>query len=222
MDRVPLRVRHGPLISLFCLVAASTAAGEGRWRAELALGGAHSLGSTLTVEQADHPAIALEAGWATRAFESPFYYALRLARADARGVWALRLIHHKVHLQNTTPEIERFAVSHGYNLLTLERAFRLGGLELWAGAGLVIAHPESTVRGDTRTENAGGPFGGGYYLTGPTAALAAGRRLPLGRHAAIVSELRFTLSRARVPIAAGEASVPNAALHLIVGLEARF
>jgi hypothetical protein len=215
-------VRRGPLVSALCLAAATAAAGEPGWRVELGLGGAHSLGSTLQLEQEDQPALALDADWAARSFESPLYYALRLARADARGAWALRFIHHKVHLENTTPEVERFGVSHGYNLLTLERGFTLGGFELWAGAGLVIAHPESTVRGETRAENAGGPFGGGYYLTGPTAALAAGRRLPLGGHVAVVPELRFTLSRARVPIAAGEASVPNAALHLTVGLEWRF
>jgi hypothetical protein len=215
-------VRRGPLVSALCLAAATAAAGEPGWRVELGLGGAHSLSSTLQLEQADQPALALDADWATRSFESPLYYALRLARADARGAWALRLIHHKVHLENPTPQVERFGVSHGYNLLTLERAFALGGFELSAGAGLVIAHPESTVRGETRAESAGGPFGGGYYLTGPTAALAAGRRLPLGRHVAVVPELRFTLSRARVPIAAGEASVPNAALHAVVGLELRF
>lgn len=215
-------MRRGPLVSALCLAAATAAAGEPGWRVELGLGGAHSLSSTLQLEQEDQPALALDADWAARSFESPLYYALRLARADARGAWALRFIHHKVHLENTTPEVERFGVSHGYNLLTLERGLTLGGFELWAGAGLVIAHPESTVRGETRAENAGGPLGGGYYLTGPTAALAAGRRLPLGGHVAVVPELRFTLSRARVPIAAGEASVPNAALHLTVGLEWRF
>jgi hypothetical protein len=86
----------------------------------------------------------------------------------------------------------------------------------------VIAHPESTVRGKTRTESEGGPFGGGYFLTGPTAAVAVARRVALGRHIATVPEVRFTLSRARVPVADGEASVPNVAMHVLLGLEARF
>lgn len=214
-------MRPGPLVLALGLAATAAAAGEAGWRAELALGGAHNFGSTLRLEQAGLPALALEAGWDARSLEPPLYYALRLARRDARGAWALRFIHHKLYLDGATPEVERFAVSHGYNLLTLERAVTLGGFELSAGAGLVIAHPESSVRGETRAER-GGLLGGGYSLTGPTAALAAGRRLPLGRHVAVVPELRFTLSRARVPIAAGEASVPNTALHLIVGLEARF
>lgn len=214
-------MRLAPLFAILALTAAPAAAEKGL-RVELALGGAHSFGSTLRVEQPAFPDLATAASWATRSFEPPLYYAWRLARADARGTWALRFVHHKAHLENTTAEVERFSVSHGYNLLTLERAFAIGGFDLSAGAGLVIAHPESTVRGETRPENEGGPFGGGYFLTGPTAAVAAARRLPLGRHLAVVPELRFTLSRARVPIAGGEASVPNAAVHALVGLEVRF
>lgn len=214
-------MRPGPLLPVLCLAAAAAAAGE-RWRVELALGAAASFGSTLRVEQAGFPELAVAADWSTRSFESPLYYAWRVARADASGAWALRFVHHKVYLESPPPEIARFAVSHGYNLLTLERATRVSGFELLAGTGLVIAHPESTVRGQTLDESSGGPFGGGYYLTGPTAALAASRRLRLGAPLALVPELRLTLSRARVPIAGGEASVPNAAVHLVVGLEARF
>jgi hypothetical protein len=215
-------VRLAAGVATLVLAASPAAAGEGRWRVEAALGAAHSFGSTLEVEQSGFPALSLDADWATRSFEAPLYYGLRLARADARGAWALRFIHHKTYLESTTPEIERFSVSHGYNLLTLERAFARGALELSVGFGLVIAHPESTIRGRTRDESAGGPMGGGYYPTGPTGALAASWRLRLGRHLALVPEARLTLSRARVPVADGEASVPNAAAHLLLGLEARF
>jgi hypothetical protein len=129
------------LIPAFCLVAAAaTAAGE-RWRVELAVGAARSFDSTLRVEQEGFPEIVISADWATQAFEAPIYYAWRVARADAKGAWALRFVHHKVHLENTRPEVERFAVSHGYNLLTLERATRLSGFEIAAGLGLVIAPP---------------------------------------------------------------------------------
>ena len=199
--------------------AVSSTAGEPGWRVEGALGAAHSLPSTLTVEQDGFPTLDLGADWEGRSFESPLYYALRVAREDPRGAWALRFVHLKVYLANPTPEIERFSVSHGYNLLTVERSFPVRGFDLWAGLGIVITHPESTVRGQTRPEAEGGPFGGGYYVTGPTAALAIGRRVRLGGRFALAPEARFTLSRARVPIADGEASVPNAALHVLLGLE---
>jgi hypothetical protein len=192
------------------------------WHAELALGGSHSIGSTLKLEQDGFPPLELNAGWASRSFEAPLYYAWRVARWQGARGWSFRFIHHKVYLEAPTPEVERFSVSHGYNLLTLERGFAASGFELWAGLGLVIAHPESTVRQRTRPENRGGPFGGGYFVTGPTLAVAAARRLPLGSRVGLVVEGRFTWARARVPIADGEASVPNTAVHGLVGLEVRF
>ncbi len=199
--------------------AVSSTAGEPGWRVEGALGAAHSFSSTLTVEQDGYPYLELEANWEGRSFESPLYYALRVAREDPGGAWALRFVHLKVYLANPTPEVERFSVSHGYNLLTVERSFSVRGLDLWAGLGIVITHPESTIRGQTRPEAEGGPLGGGYYVTGPTAALALGRSLRLGGRFALVPEARFTLSRARVPIAGGEASVPNVSVHVLLGLE---
>lgn len=214
-----MAVRKGAWLAALAMVlgAASASAGEARWRLEAALGGALSLSSTLRVEQADAPPLELDARWDTRSLEGPLYYAVRLAR----GAWALRFVHHKTYLENPTAEIERFSVSHGYNLLTLERSFAAAGVDLWVGAGIVVAHPESTVRGQT-LEESGGLLGGGYYVTGPTAALAAGRRLRLGSRFALAPEARFTLSRARVPIAGGEASAPNAAFHFLVGLEFGF
>jgi len=196
--------------------------GEPGWRVEAALGAAHSFGSTLSVEQAGFPSLEIEAEWDNRNFESPLYYGLRVACGDTRGAWALRFVHLKVYLANPSPEVERFSVSHGYNLLTVERSFPWSGFDLWAGVGIVIAHPESTVRRQTKPETEGGPFGGGYYVTGPTGALAIDRRLQLGQRFALVPEVRFTFSRARVPIAGGEASVPNASIHVLLGLELGF
>ena len=78
------------------------------------------------------------------------------------------------------------------------------------------------MRERTRPEASGGPVGGGYFLTGPTGAVALDRRLRLGDRFALVPEVRLTLSRARVPIADGEASVPNLSVHALLGLELRF
>ncbi len=219
------RIGAAPTLAALVLVLATASPGrttEPGWRMETALGAAHSFGSTLSVEQAGFPPLEIEAEWENRSFESPLYYGLRVAREDARGAWALRFVHLKVHLVNPTPEVERFSVSHGYNLLTIERSFPLSGFDLWAGFGVVVAHPESTVRGQTKPETEGGPFGGGYFFTGPTGALALGRRLHLGGRFALVPEVRFSLSRARVPIAGGEAAVPNASLHVLLGLELGF
>jgi hypothetical protein len=203
------------------LAPAEARSQQPRWGVELALGGAASLGSTLRVEQGGQPPLELDADWETRSLEAPLYYAVRVSRSGQRGGWALRLVHHKLYLRDPPPEIERFSISHGYNLLTLERGFFVSGFELWAGVGVVIAHPESSVRGLDQPQDQDG-IGGGYHATGPTVALAAARKVALGRRLAIVPELRFTLSRAHVPVADGEAWAPNAAVHFTIGLQLGF
>ena len=214
-------VGRASLTGVACLVAAAALADEPRFRVELALGGAQSFDSSLHVEQSGQPALDVDADWDTRPFEAPLYYALRISRTGHRGGWALHLAHHKLHLQNPPPEIQRFSISHGYNLLTFERGFVVSGFELWGGAGVVIAHPESTIRGQAQPEDEGG-IGRGYHLTGPTVAVAAARPLWRSGHLALVPELRFTLARANVPVAGGEASAPNFAFHLTLGFELSF
>ena len=221
-----LRAYHHDMRGIALLVTitlglGSAAGAQVAWRIEGALGAGHSFGSTLKIEQSGAPPIEIDAAWEGRSFESPLYYAWRVSRDSGPRAWAVRFIHLKAYLENTTPEVERFSVSHGYNLLTLERGFERKGFWLWIGAGIVIGHPESTVRGLTRTENEGGPFGGGYVIRGPTLAVAASRRLAFGGRVGFVAEGRFAWSRARVPIAEGEASVPNTSVHALLGLELR-
>jgi hypothetical protein len=191
------------------------------FRVELLLGAAQSLASNLTVEQEGAPTLEVDADWAGQPFVGPLYYSLRVSHWSGNRGWSLGAIHHKLYLENPPPEIEYFSVSHGYNLLTLERGFVVSGFVLWVGGGLVIGHPESTVRGRTWPQK-GGLFDDGYYVTGPTLAVAAARRFPLGSRLEASIEGRFTASWARVPVQGGEADVPDRSLHLLVGLGWRF
>jgi hypothetical protein len=119
------------------------------WWGQGSLGSAFSLHTRLTILQEGEADLRLHARYATDAFERPLYYALRVTRwNDAQG-WALELRHHKLDLENPPPEVQQFSGSHGYNLLTVCRLWRRERLDLGAGAGLVIAHPETVVRGRT-------------------------------------------------------------------------
>lgn len=220
--RVVRRRVWGVTTLLLGLAAGPARASDVAWHFEAGLGAAHSIGSTLTIEQEPLPRIEIDAEWESRSFESPLYYAWRVSRWSDDRAWALRFIHHKVYLANPTVDVERFSVSHGYNLLTAERGWGLRAVWLWAGLGVVVAHPESTVRGRTRAEDQGGPLGGGYFVTGPAASLALARRLALGGRFGLVLEARAAACRARVPVAGGEASVPNASLHVTLGVDVGF
>jgi hypothetical protein len=221
-SRVDPWAAWGAPLLLLGLAAGPVRASDATWHLEAGLGVAHSLGSRLTIEQDSLPRIEIDADWDSRSLDAPLYYGWRVARWGGERAWALRFIHHKLYLANPTADVERFAVSHGYNLLTAERGWDLGAAWLWAGLGVVVAHPESTVRGRTRREDQGGPLGGGYFVTGPALSLALARRLPLGGRFGLVVEGRAAACRARVPVAGGEASVPTASLHAALGLDVGF
>ncbi len=113
--------------------------------------------------------------------------------------------------------MRNFALSHGYNLVTLQRLVERGGWLYGGGVGAVVTHPESEVRGRHFDER-GGLFRAGYYLTGPTAAVLFGRSHTLRGRLLATAELKLTLSNASVPSAGGNARVPNLAVHGTVSL----
>jgi hypothetical protein len=134
-----------------------------------------------------------------------------------RDEWAVELVHHKVYLSNPPPEVESFSISHGYNMLLASRGWDLGSVWFRVGAGPVITHPESTVRGRSLDEH-GGPIGGGYYLSGGAIAAMAERRLVLVGPLYASFGAMITAAFARVPVQGGDADVPNLAIHVLAGI----
>jgi len=193
------------------------AQGGAGWSIEVLTGAAHNFALDLTVRQSGLEELSLTGRFETRPFEDAPYYAVRLARWGDRSGWELELLHHKLYLSEPTPEVERFDVSHGFNVVSLIRTWRVGGWAIRTGGGIVVAHPETVVRGRA-SPGTGGLFGRGYFVTGPAAQLGAGRRLRLGGGLFLGAEGAFTAARAHVPVVDGEASVPNVAVHVRVGL----
>jgi hypothetical protein len=184
------------------------------------LGAAWNLPAPLAIEQSGAPALRLRARWATRPFELPLYWALRIERATGPDAWVLDLVHHKLHLQNPTAEVPEFSVTHGHNLLMLARTRESGGFVRGVGLGIVIAHPENTVRGRKLDERRG-ILGAGYHVSGPVVGALAGRRFDWGARWRASLETRFTAAWSRMPVAGGSASLPNVAVHGLLGAEYR-
>jgi hypothetical protein len=124
------------------------------------VGTSHAFSTPLEIRQAGQDELRFHARYETRPLDTPLYYDLRLARWHGSRGFELDLLHQKLFLTNPPPEVQAFAVSHGYNLLTLNHLWRSTALVYRLGGGLVVAHPESTVRGRT--------FERGYRLSGPT------------------------------------------------------
>lgn len=184
-----------------------------RWRASLAVGSAYNLPLPLVIEQAGQPDLSFTAHWDTHALETPVYYVARLEQAlDGGGGYAVELLHHKLFLEDPPPEVGSFSISHGFNVFTLQRAWAPAAGWSWrAGAGLVVTHPETVVRG--RGQPRGGWLDGGYYVSGPAAQLGGGFSLPAGALRLGV-EGKLTGARVWLPVAGGSAQLWHASAHL--------
>lgn len=205
-----------PLTVLLILLAGACGA-NAEWTLEVRGGSACNLRTPLTIHQSGHDDVRLTARYETRAFEPPLYWDLRVARWSGNHAWELEFIHHKLYLENEPPEIERFSITHGCNLLTVNWARKLRGFILRAGGGIVIAHPESTVRGMKHREDRG-LLGMGYCVSGPTVQGAVDKRAGLGRRLFATFEGKLTVTRCRVPVSDGNAGLVNVALHGLIGL----
>ncbi|HYG68463.1 MAG TPA: hypothetical protein VD838_12410, partial [Anaeromyxobacteraceae bacterium] len=193
-------------------------AADPSWGVQVLVGGPLNFRSPLTIRQDGEPRIRVSrARWRTDPFRAPLYYAIGVFRRSGDREWALELLHQKLYLEDPPPEVERFSISHGYNLVMLSRGFRQAD-GLWArvSAGAVIAHPESTVRGRAYPEDRG-LLGLGYHLSGATIGVGVQGRLPADTLLHGVAEARLTASYAEVPIAGGHARVPSVSLHLLAG-----
>ncbi len=179
-------------------------------------GTAFNVPTTLTITQADYPRTSSRAHYSVRPLDDIWYYNLRAGYWKKNAGWVLEFLHHKIYLENPPSEIESFEVTHGYNLVTLNRAWRRGQVTFLAGGGVVVAHSHSTIRGRHR------PISAPTTLAGATAQGAAGRRLNLTRWLFASVEGKLTASWARVPIADGRATVPNIAFHALAGLGVEF
>lgn len=195
----------------------SAGAAAATWSLEGSLGAAYNAGTRLTIEQEGEERLSLSARYATRSFESPLYYGIRLSRWDGPRAWELSLIHDKLYLRNPPLEVENLAISHGFNLITLNRSIQSSALTYRLGAGVIVTHPEGRVRG----RNYDGP----YDLAGAVALAGASKRFYGNGKWFVVADSALTVGYAKTH-AGGDReltlTVPHAAVHALLGVGRNF
>jgi len=208
--------RLARILVLVALATPSGAPAAERWVLQLFGGAPYNFNLPLAIRQSGHPDLNVTGNYESRPFEVPYYYACRVGAWSGNGAWELELLHNKLYLKDKRPEIQAFAISHGYNLLTVNRAWDKNGLIFRAGLGAVITHPETTIRGLTDPQD-GGIFDG-YHLSGPTAQGAVEKRFHLLRWLVVSLEGKVTATYAWIPVEGGHADVPDVAVHGLFGL----
>lgn len=193
------------------------------WVFDFQFGYAHEVDSPLLIQQNAQPDIKVTAQWDTQSFTMPPYWSMRMGAwtDDATTAWEMELIHLKVYLRNLPPGVQSFNISHGQNMLFLNRSWRRGDFVLRAGAGLTISHPETEIRGLTEDGNSG--FGGlGYQLSGGALQASGQYSLPLSETFSLISEVKLIGSYSVVRLKEGSADVPLFGVHALAGAEIHF
>jgi hypothetical protein len=185
---------------------------------EVFTGNAYNFRTHLSIEQSGWPDISTNAKYQTRPFEEAPYYSIRFAKWREGGrATEIELLHHKIYLHNTTADVPRFDVTHGYNMLFLNQARMRNGVTYRVGGGLVIAHPENIVHGQELPLDEG-IANSGFYLSGVAAQFAVGKRFRISGNLFATAEAKVTAAWARIKIVDGHATTPNLAVHGLIGI----
>lgn len=176
----------------------------------------------LQVVQEGYPQTTVpQARFESRDFTYPIYYGVRVWWGEAEGLrYELELIHQKLYFagaQENGDLFDFFWVTDGFNLLTFNLAYALPvGLTRVvgrAGAGIVVAHPETIVRGKAYGVD-GDPLY--YHFGGLGFQTALALEVPAGGFAA-TTEGKFTFSHSRIQIAGGFVEGNFSTWHAVFG-----
>jgi hypothetical protein len=225
---------HSALISLMAsafIVGHTYAEPKQGWELAFYLGTSFSKNETLTIKQDGYTDITLDdARFATKPFDSPPYYGIRLGRWHNGHGWEVEHIHQKIYIDDLPEEVQHFEITDGYNLFLFNSAWQLtnGGVITRVGIGPVIAHPQITVRGMSNHKSGGGAIptiwdsDSGYQWAGAGAQLALEKEFSISRHWLLSLEGKITHAQADIDIEGGNVYVPNTAIHLVGGIKYDF
>lgn len=208
------------IVFIFSLLIAASQA-QARWTFELHGGEVYNVPMSLSIKQQTYPDIKLTARYHSESLILPVYWDWRFSRWKNNKSWEFEAIHHKLYLDNTTAEVQKFNISHGFNILMVNRGIERNSFRYRVGAGIVLAHPESIIRGK-EFGNSTDDMDMGYYLTGPVFNLAISRPIRLGSWFYINPEAKTTFAYSYIKISEGHANVYNLAFHLILGFGVDF
>lgn len=189
----------------------------GTWSFEGGSGYVYNFPTPVKIEQSGYPDLNFTAKFSTKPLKFPPYYYFRLGYWFGDDAIELENMHQKLYLDNNPPEVNDFTITDGYNLFTINYARLYNKYIFRVGAGVVMTHPETNIRGKEFDES-GGLFNAGYYFSGPIGQVSVARRFYIWRNLFVNLEGKFTAAWARINIVDGHANVPNLALHANVGI----
>ncbi len=204
-------------ILLFLLLAqADDLIAQEKLSFELFTGMPYNIPLQLNISQSGETDLHLIAKFDSEPFTIPIFWVWRISYWNRSTAWEFEAVHHKIFLKNRPPEVQEFSVSHGLNLITINRAWKYSEFIFRIGAGIAIAHPETSVRNKTLPED-GGIFKWGYYWAGPALLISAGKDFSVTDELYLTCEARINSTYINFPIQGGNADLYNVSAQLIFG-----
>jgi hypothetical protein len=201
-----------------CFFFSITRYSHSQVKIELLSGFIHNIKTPLNIQQNGYPDIKISAKYNSEPFRLPPYYDIRFSKWKNDRAWGIQFTHQKIYLDTEHPDVQRFSISHGLNELFILRMIKKNKMIYHLGAGLIIAHPESTIRNMAFSETGGIYLDKGYYLSGLCLSGTVGYNITIYKKLFLSLEARITGAWARVPVYDGHASVTNLALNGLFGL----
>lgn len=188
------------------------------WQLEINGGLPYNIPMPLIIKQSGHPTITTWARYYSEPLRLPVYWDIKLLKQKESVVYELELMHHKLYLQNNPPDVQHFGISHGFNLLFFNRSDIKKQYTFRYGGGVIIAHPESEIRGK-KFGDAVDPYDLGYYITGPVVQVAISKYFLSAQRIRINTELKLLAAYSHTPIAEGIAHTFYMGVHLVAGIQ---
>jgi hypothetical protein len=195
------------------IILYSTCSAQEKLSLEFGTGLPYNISMPLTIKQANMPEIKLTASYNSEPFKIPIYWIWRIGYRVDNNAWELEAIHHKIFLDNRPDEIEYFSISHGINYITINKCWYFKNYILRIGAGIVLDHPESKIRGKEFPED-GGLMKWGYYISGPAINLTEAKKFYLWKNLFLNFEAKLNVSYSNIPVKDGSADVYNIVLQI--------
>ena len=157
----------------------------------------------------------------------PFYYGIRVSKwYEDDTAWEIEHVHQKLYIDDLPADVQKWEITDGFNFFFLNKAWKDKDMNLVyrVGTGLVITHPDITVRDKSNHKRGHGAitYGEGYHLSGFVLQASAQKLFELTPKWYLTTELKATYAKANVPIAEGSVNVQNRALHLNFGAGYKF
>ncbi|MEA3513046.1 MAG: hypothetical protein U9R37_05540 [Campylobacterota bacterium] len=217
--------------TLLCL-ALSSSLYSSEYSVELLSGVVSNMKEDITNHREGEDDIVIEdAKLVTHAQSVPYYYGIRFAKwSEDDTAWEIEHLHQKLYIDDpakeTSGKVTQWEITDGLNFFTLNKAYKTpsNGMVYRVGGGIVIAHPDITIEGETNHKAGNGAivWGEGYHLAGFVVQASAQKQWNLNKIWYLSTELRATYAKAYVPIASGGVEVQNRALHFNYGVGYRF